>query len=51
MTTHPLHCMTYMNLPHSTEDNLPGIRLSHYSRLAKLIPTSLVLEELIEDIA
>jgi hypothetical protein len=44
MTAHPLYGKTYMILP-SGEDNLAGIRLSHYLRLAKLISTSLVLEE------
>jgi hypothetical protein len=51
MTVHPLgplHGKTdYVILPYSTEDNPPGIRLSHYSRLAKLIPTSLVLTAIV----
>ena len=50
---HPPYGKTYVVLPHSMQDRLPGIRhgFSHYSRLAKFIPTSFVLEELLKDIA
>ena len=45
---HSLHresyCKAHTILPLSTEDNLLGIRLSHYSRFAKLIPKSLGIQ-------
>jgi hypothetical protein len=39
-----------MMAAHRLQGNLPGIRLSHYSRLAKLIPTLFALEEPIKNI-